>query len=109
MADFLLVSTVAPDRETASRLAGSAVKLRLAASAQVFGPVTSFFWHLGEQGEGEEWQVLLKTSTARYEELERHLIAEHVWDNPEVSATALVAGAAPYLRWLDASTQPATS
>jgi periplasmic divalent cation tolerance protein len=104
MADHLLVSTTAADRATAARLAGSAVKAKLAASAQVIGPVASFFGHLGEQGEGEEWQVLLKTTTARYDELEAHLIAEHDWDKPEVTAIPLVAGSAPYLRWLEAST-----
>ena len=61
MADYLLVMTAAGDRETASLLASSAVKARLAASAQVQGPVSSFFWHLGEAGEGEEWQVTFKT------------------------------------------------
>ncbi|HEV7978996.1 divalent-cation tolerance protein CutA [Amycolatopsis sp.] len=106
MADYLLVMTAAGDRETASLLASSAVKARLAASAQVQGPVSSFFWHLGEAGEGEEWQVTFKTVAARYDELERHLIATHAWDKPEVTAIPLVAGSDPYLRWLDASTAP---
>jgi periplasmic divalent cation tolerance protein len=105
MADYLLVTTVAADRETAARLAGSAVRARLAACAQVHGPVSSFFWHLGELGEGEEWQVTLKTTAARYDELEKHLISTHTWDNPEVTAIPLVAGSGPYLRWLDISTE----
>ncbi len=101
MDDYVLVSTVAGDRESAARLAASAVKARLAAGAQVYGPVSSFFWHLGEFGEGEEWQVTLKTTRARYDDLERHLIGEHAWENPEVTAIPLVAGSAAYLRWLD--------
>lgn len=75
----------------------------LAATAQVFGPVTSVFWHKGEYGEGEEWQVLLKTTESRYAELEAHLIAEHPWDNPEVSAVQL-RGSAAYLAWIDRTT-----
>lgn len=75
----------------------------LAAAAQVFGPVTSVFWHKGEFGEGEEWQVLLKTTESRYAELEAHLIAEHPWDNPEVSAIQL-RGSAAYLAWIDRTT-----
>ncbi|TCP56930.1 periplasmic divalent cation tolerance protein [Tamaricihabitans halophyticus] len=104
MGEYLLVSTTTEDRATAARLASSAVKARLAASGQVVGPVASYFWHLGEAGEGEEWQVLLKTTAARYAELEAHLIAEHSWNKPEVTAIPLVAGAQPYLDWLDAST-----
>lgn len=104
MVEHLLVTTTAPDRETAARLAASAVSAKLAATTQVHGPVTSFFWHLGERGEGEEWIATFKTTNARYSELEAHLIAEHAWKNPEVTAIKLERGAEGYLRWLEAST-----
>ncbi|HJP80123.1 MAG TPA: divalent cation tolerance protein CutA [Pseudonocardiaceae bacterium] len=101
MADYLQVSTVAGDRETAAKLASAAVAAKLAAGAQVYGPVTSFFWHLGQSGEGEEWQVTLKTRADRYPELEALLLREHTWDNPEVSAIPLVNGTAAYFAWIN--------
>ena len=104
MSGYLQVSTATSTREDAVRLAGSAVGAGLAAGAQVIGPVVSVFWHAEEYGEGEEWQVLLKTTEARYAELEVHLLAEHPWDNPELAATAIVAGSSGYLGWLDRST-----
>jgi periplasmic divalent cation tolerance protein len=104
MSGYLQVSTAAPTREDALRLAGSAVRNGLAAGAQIVGPVVSVFWHAGEYGEGEEWQVLLKTSVARYPELETLLLAEHPWDNPEIGATPIVAGSPGYLGWLHKST-----
>jgi periplasmic divalent cation tolerance protein len=107
MADYLQVSTVADSRETAARLARSAVAAKLAASAQVYGPVTSIFWHRGELGEGEEWQVILKTTVAWYPELEAHLLAQHPWENPEVTAVPLVAGSAAYRSWLERTVKPA--
>ena len=103
MADYLQVSTVAGDRDTAAKLASAAVAAKLAAGAQVHGPVASFFWHLGQSGEGEEWQVTLKTRADRYPELEALLLREHTWDNPEVTAIALVHGTAAYLAWIDAT------
>lgn len=66
--------------------------------------MASFFWHLGEAGEGEEWQVVLKTTMAAYADLERHLVSEHPWDKPEVVAVPLVAGSEPFLKWLADST-----
>lgn len=87
MAEYLLVSTTAGRRESAADLLRLAVQERLAASGQVFGPVLSAFWHLGEFGEGEEWQVLLKTEADRYPELKARLIEDHPWDNPEVTAS----------------------
>lgn len=83
------------------------MKARLAASAQLYGPVGSFFWHLGEFGEGEEWVVVLRTTSERYGELETHLLSEHPWDNPEVVAIGLEAGSAAYLDWLTRSVSQA--
>lgn len=106
MAGYLQVSTTAPSREAAAELARSAVGAGLAAGAQVIGPVVSVFVHVGEYGEGEEWQVYLKTSASRYDELEALLVREHPWDNPEVTATELVRGTSSYLEWIDRTTAP---
>ncbi|MFD7550685.1 divalent-cation tolerance protein CutA [Streptomyces sp. NPDC059578] len=103
MTDHVQVSTATPTEEDAVTLAGSAVKARLAAGAQVIGPVTAVFWHLGEYGTGQEYKVLLTTTWDRYPELEAHLLAEHPWDNPEVIAVPIVAGAAPALEWIQGS------
>jgi periplasmic divalent cation tolerance protein len=103
MADYVQVTTAADSRETAVELLNSAVKARLAASGQVVGPAVTAFWHLGEFGNGEEWIVVLKTTTERYPELEEHLIDAHPWDNPEVSFTPLD-GSAVYLDWVRRAT-----
>ncbi|MGW7424437.1 divalent-cation tolerance protein CutA [Streptomyces sp. NPDC054813] len=104
MADYLNVSTATETREQAVALAQSAVRNHLAAGAQIIGPVVSVFWHAGEFGTSEEYQLLLKTTTARYPELEAHLIEHHPWKNPEVVAVPIVQGAAPYLEWIDRTT-----
>lgn len=88
MGEYLLVSTTAGSRESAADLLRFAVKERLAASGQVFGPVLSAFWHLGTFGEGEEWQLLLKTTAA------------------EVTAFRIQDGSAPYLEWITRATSP---
>ncbi|WP_405985635.1 divalent-cation tolerance protein CutA [Streptomyces sp. NBC_00872] len=106
MADVWQVSTATGTREEAVALAKSVVTARLAAGAQVVGPVVSVFWHRGEFGTGEEWQLLLKTRADRYPELETHLLRHHPWDNPEVAAVPLVAGSAAYLRWVGTTTEP---
>lgn len=101
MADYLNVSTATETHEQALALTQSAVHARLAAGAQIIGPVTSVFWHAGEFGTSEEYQLVLKTSAAKYAELEAHLIEHHPWKNPEVTATPIVQGSAPYLEWID--------
>ncbi|MEL7994328.1 divalent-cation tolerance protein CutA [Streptomyces albidoflavus] len=103
MTTFLQVSTATETRQQAVELAQSAVRARLAAGAQIIGPVTSVFWHLGEFGEGEEWQLLLKTSNDRYDALEKHLLERHPWDNPELCAVRIERGADECLRWIGES------
>lgn len=100
MTDYLQVSTAAETKESAVELARSAVGARLAAGAQVVGPAASVFWHHGEMGTGEEWQVLLRTTADRYGALQQHLIEQHPWENPEVTAVPMVGGSSPYLEWV---------
>lgn len=102
MTEFVRVSTAT--RDEAVSLARSAVQARLAAGAQVVGPVASVVWHLGELMEGEEWQVLLHTRTALYPVLEAHIIERHPWQRPEIAAVPLTAGSAAYLNWLRRTT-----
>lgn len=104
MSGYLQVSTAAATRNEAVRLAGSAVEAGLAAGAQVIGPVVSVFWHEGEYGEGEEFQVVFKTTDARFDELESHLLDRHSWNNPEVTAVPITAGSADHLTWVERTT-----
>lgn len=104
MTDYLQVSTTTPTREDAVKLLRAAVGAKVAASGQFAGPFGSVFWHLDELGEGEEWQLYLRTTRERYAELEQLLIDEHPWDNPEVTFTSIDGGSQPYLDWLSRMT-----
>ncbi|MFG2769031.1 divalent-cation tolerance protein CutA [Streptomyces sp. NPDC048350] len=98
------VLTTTDSAAKAQELARGAVEARLAACAQISGPVTSVYhWRKAIETE-EEWQVLFKTTAARYEELEAHLLAAHDYDTPEILATAAVRASAAYLAWLEAET-----
>ncbi len=105
MSDVLQVYTAAGSREAAQRLAQGAVQARLAAGGQVIGPVESVFWHEGRFGTGQEWQVVLKSSSGRYPELEVFLKEHHEWANPEITAVPVVAGSASYLTWVRSITE----
>lgn len=94
------------NREAAVKPAQSVVAARLAAGVQIVGPVGSVFWHQGEFGSGEEWPLVLKVRADRHDELEAHLLKHHPWQNPEVAAVPIVAGANAYLHWLETTTAP---
>ena len=49
------VTTTLPDREAANRIGRRLVEERLAACAQVVGPVSSVYWWQGEVVSAGEW------------------------------------------------------
>jgi periplasmic divalent cation tolerance protein len=98
--DVLQVSTSAESESAAASLARSAVQARLAASAQVLGPVRSCYWHEGSYGEGAEWIATFKTTVDRYPELEAHIREAHQWTNPEIVGVRVAAGSGAYLDWV---------
>ena len=108
MSEVLQVSTATSSQEAARRLAHAAVKARLAAGGQIVGPVESVFWHAGQFGTGQEWQLLLKSTREQYPQLEAFLLEHHEWENPEIAAVVLVAGSAHYLRWVQATVERVT-
>ncbi|WP_251015785.1 divalent-cation tolerance protein CutA [Streptomyces sp. ISL-99] len=100
VAEWLTVLTMIDSREKALALARGAVDARLAACAQVGGPVASVYWWEGATETDEEWQVVFKTVGGRYEELEAYVKGVHDYDTPEIIATAVVRGSAEYLAWV---------
>ncbi|MFE6025814.1 divalent cation tolerance protein CutA [Streptomyces niveus] len=54
MTDLVQIFTATETREQAVQLTQSLVRERLAAGAQIIGPVTSVFWQNREFGTGEE-------------------------------------------------------
>ncbi len=97
---FCQVVTTTDSRQAADALAAGAVRARLAACAQVLGPVTSHYWWQGELTTGEEWQVIFKTTAAAYPALERHLREAHTYEVPEILCLPVTAGSETYLRWV---------
>jgi periplasmic divalent cation tolerance protein len=105
-ARFLHVQTTTDSRAEAMELAHDAVQARLAACAQVAGPVASTFWWEDGIERAEEWMIILKLPADRYAELADFLLERHSYDEPEIIATPIVAGSAGYLDWIDEETRP---
>lgn len=103
---FLHVQTTTDSRAEAMELGHEAVQARLAACAQVAGPIASTFWWEDGIERAEEWTLVLKLSADRYEELADFLIERHSYDEPEIIATPIVTGSPGYLEWIAQETRP---
>jgi periplasmic divalent cation tolerance protein len=102
---YCQVVTTTDSRQEAEKLARGVVEARLAACAQIAGPVTSVYWWEGKLDTGQEWQVWFKTTTAAYPSLEEHLREAHSYDVPEILCVPVTAGNRPYLDWLETETR----
>lgn len=106
---WLTVLTTTDSEEKSRLLAQGLVEARLAACVQISAPVTSVYRWQNAIETTEEWQLLLRTTAERYDELEAHLEEAHDYDTPEIIAMPVVRGSARYLGWVSAQTAPVTS
>jgi periplasmic divalent cation tolerance protein len=95
------VTTTLPDQAAAERLASVVVEERLAACAQVLGPISSTYHWQGATERATEWYCHLKTTEARLPALQARIGELHPYDVPEIIALPIVDGNAEYLRWIE--------
>jgi periplasmic divalent cation tolerance protein len=102
--DPIVVLITAQNREEAIRLADMLVGAHLAACVQILPEMESVYRWQGAIERQPEVLLLAKTTKRRFMELEREVRALHSYDVPEIVALPIVAGSAPYLKWLDEET-----
>jgi periplasmic divalent cation tolerance protein len=98
--EYRQVTTTLPDRESANRLGGRLVEERLAACAQVIGPVSSVYWWQGEVETAAEWYCHLKTTAEKVPGLISRIRELHPYETPEIIALPVIEGDAGYLKWI---------
>ncbi len=107
--DTLLVLTNLPDAEAARKLADHLVGQRLAACVNILAPCRSVYRWQGKVEDAEEVPLLIKTTAARYAELEAAIRAQHPYELPEIVAVPISHGLPGYLAWVAAATNPETT
>ena len=100
---FIQVTTTIDSQEAARELARSAVEARLAACAQISGPIESVYRWQSQVEQAQEWVVVFKTRALGYPGLEAHIKANHPYDVPEIVATPISEGSPDYLSWVEAN------
>jgi len=101
MPDYIQVVTTTQRHEDAEAIARRLVEDRLAACAQVLGPIHSTYRWQGQIETAEEWQCWAKSRRELYPAIEQAIRRLHPYEVPEILAIAVLAGSASYLAWLD--------
>jgi periplasmic divalent cation tolerance protein len=96
----VVVKVTTPDERLAAELARVLVGERLAACAQVGGPIGSTYRWDGEVQVDKEWLLTAKTVESQVPALARRVQELHPYEVPEVVAIPAVGGSEAYLDWV---------
>ena len=106
MAEYIQIFTTTERKDDAEVISREIVEKRLAACAQVVGPIMSTYWWKEEIERTEEWLCIIKSRRDLYNELENAVKSIHPYEEPEIVALPIVSGSQSYLKWLDQEVKP---
>ena len=98
----LAVVTTVGSLDEARRMARVLVERGLAACAQISSIESYYTWDGAVQDE-PEFRILFKTTSARYDALERAIRELHSYELPAIHAFALEHVYAPYGAWIESN------
>lgn len=101
---LLLTLCTVPDQQTAFTLAEQLVSKGAAACVNICSPVTSVYRWEGRLETNEELLLLIKTTQAKYLELEKLIRSLHPYELPEIIAVPVEQGLQEYLDWVERCT-----
>lgn len=105
MNEVCVVYCTCPDAVVAESLGLGLVESRLAACVNIQPEIRSIYRWQGEVQDDAECLMMIKTTQAAMNEVQRWLIEQHPYDEPEVIAVPVSEGSPGYLAWVAAETR----
>jgi len=102
--EFVVILVTAPSADDAARIGRALVEERLAACANVVGPIRSIYRWQGAVEEADESLMLVKARAADVDRVTARVRELHTYDVPEIIALPIRGGSPAYLAWLAEST-----
>lgn len=104
MNNSIVVLCTCKDQAEAQRIAEALVESRLAACVNLLGGIKSIYRWQGAVETAHEVLLLIKSTTARFDELRARITELHSYDTPEIIALPITAGSEKYLNWISQET-----
>lgn len=102
--EYILVLSNLPDRTSAASLAETLVSRGLAACVNILASCTSIYHWQGKTESAQEIPILIKTTLARYAEVELTIRELHPYELPEIIHVPVTGGLPAYLAWVSQET-----
>ena len=100
MSTDIRIVFVSIPREEAKTFARKLVEERLAACVNIVPKMESYYWWDGKVLEDSEALLLIKTTAARFDDLQQYIVDRHPYDLPEIVALPVAQGLEGYLKWV---------
>ena len=101
--DAILVLTNLPNTASAEKLANLLISEKLAACVNILAPCASVYSWQGKLEKSNEVPMLIKSSQARYSEIEAAILKHHPYELPEIISVPINNGLPAYLNWVQES------
>jgi periplasmic divalent cation tolerance protein len=102
----IVVFITAANEENAAAIGRALVEERLAACANLIGPIRSIYRWRDAVEDASEHLLLIKTRAGRYPALQARVKQLHTYEVPEIIAVDIEKGSPPYLEWVRETTAP---
>jgi len=103
--DYCIVYVTAGSAEEAKKVADAVVGRKLAACANISGPIRSVYWWKGTLHDEPEMLLVMKTRLEMFDQLKQAVLEVHSYEVPEIIAAPILAGHKPYLDWIGESVE----
>jgi len=99
--DKIAILVTAPNIDEAANIGRLLVEEGIAACANIVEGVRSIYRWKGEVCDDRECLMLVKTTAANFDAVEKRVRELHSYEVPEVIAIPIVKGSKPYLDWVE--------
>ncbi|MCX5677861.1 MAG: divalent-cation tolerance protein CutA [Candidatus Omnitrophica bacterium] len=98
--NFVIILVTFSSKKEAELTAGSLLKKRLVACANIIGKIGSKFWWNGRIDKANETLAIFKTSGNKFKAVEKEVKRLHSYEVPEIIAIPIIALSEDYRRWI---------
>ena len=98
--EVIVVYITFPTVESARQIGTVLIEKQLAACVNLLPKVESIYSWRGEVRKDAEVLAMVKTTAARFTQLEAEVLELHPYENPEIIAVPVSQGSEAYLNWV---------
>lgn len=96
-----IIFCTCPDQKSAEEIAGHLITLKLAACVNIVPGISSVYEWQGKIETSQEYLLLIKSHTDKYEAIEDSIKSRHPYELPEIIAVSIERGLPEYLQWIN--------